>query len=85
MSWVGRFGNRPHRIVTQDELFAMVAIAQGLGRHCDLCDGEVAGIVHCNDCGWTRRLCDKHRPATDIVAHLKKLHGAICQPVVGSN
>lgn len=85
MSWIGRFGKRPHSILTSDELFAMVALAQRLGRHCDLCGGETAGIVHCKDCGWTRRLCDKHRPDAPEVERLKKLHAALCEPVQGSN
>jgi hypothetical protein len=85
MSWVGRFGNRPHRILTQEELFAIVVVAQRMNRHCELCDGGVAGVIHCNDCGYTLRLCDKHRPTTPEVQHVKKLHAALCRPVPGSN
>jgi hypothetical protein len=73
VSWVGRFGSRPHGIVTQDELFALLAVAIAAGRKCWLCDRPAAGVVHCNDCGWTQRLCDVHRPKTEAVEHFKRL------------
>ncbi len=85
MSWIGRFGKRPHSILTSDDLFKLVDIAKSLGRHCAICGGEVAGIVHCKDCGWTLRLCDFHRPKNPEVKHWEKLHAAICEPVAGSN
>lgn len=85
MSWVGRFGNRPHGIVTQDELFSLIAMATALGRKCTLCEGATVGVIHCNDCGWTSRMCDAHRPKVAEVEHVKKLHAVLCQPVMGSN
>lgn len=85
MSWIGRFGNRPHSLVTSAELFAMVESARNLGRKCEICQGAVAGVVHCKDCGWTRRLCDNHRPDVPDVAHLKKMHAAVCEPVKGTS
>lgn len=84
MSWIGRFGNRPHSIVTSDELFGMVGVARGLGRRCELCEGETAGLLHCKDCGRTWRLCDRHRPGVAEVEHVKRFHAAICVPVKGS-
>lgn len=84
MSWVGRFGQRPHSLVTQETLFEIVKLAVSAGLECTLCEGTTAGVLHCNDCGWTRRLCDQHRPKTAEAEHVKKLHAAICEPVAGS-
>lgn len=81
MSWIGRFGNRPNSILTSGELYAMAALAQKMGRHCLLCGGETAGILHCKDCGRTWRMCDKHRPGVAEVEQVKKLHAMICVPV----
>jgi hypothetical protein len=85
MSWVGRFGKRPHGIVTQDELFAILELMVPGANLCSLCNEPAVGLIHCNDCGWTRRLCNNHRPKTPEVEHVKKLHAAICEPVAGSN